>query len=76
MPGSEFLKRLAQTPLPNDVAMFSIFTRHDNMVLPPANARLDGAINEEIHGMGHASLLYHPRAINAVVDALTREKLP
>lgn len=76
MPGSEFLKRLAQTPLPNDVAMVSIFTRHDNMVLPPANARLDGAINEEIHGMGHASLLYHPRAINAVVDALTREKLP
>lgn len=75
MPGSDFLKRLAQTPLPADVSMISIFTRHDNMVLPPVNARLEGATNEEILGMGHTSLLYHPRAINTVVDALTRKKM-
>lgn len=76
MPGSEFLKRLAQTPLPAGVSMVSIFTRHDNMVLPPTNARLEGAINEEIQGMGHTSLLYHPRAIHAVVETLSRKKIP
>ena len=75
MPGSDFLKRLAQTPLPAEVTMVSIFSRHDNMVLPPSNARLEGGTNEEIRGMGHSSLLYHPRAINTVVEFLTREKI-
>jgi len=71
LPGSPFLSRLAEAPIPQEVALTSIYTRHDNMVLPPENARLEGANNLEIDGMGHASLLYHPRALHAIVAALS-----
>jgi pimeloyl-ACP methyl ester carboxylesterase len=69
--GSEFLKRLAQAPLPATQRIVAIYTRHDNMVLPVRYARLDGAINIELAGMGHSTLLYHPRAFRVLAQALS-----
>lgn len=71
LPGSEFLRRLATAPLPPGVRLTAVANRHDNMVLPFESARLDGAHNVELAGMGHASVLYHPRATAAIVAALT-----
>lgn len=74
LPGSEFLQRLAKAPVPSGVRMTAIANRHDNMVLPFESARLEGAHNVELTGMGHASVLYHPRATAAIVAALTEEQ--
>ena len=75
LPGSEFLQRLAAAPLPEGVRLTAIVNCHDNMVLPFENARLEGARNIELAGMGHASVLYHPRSLGAIVEALS-EALP
>ncbi len=70
LPGSEFLRRLAAAPLPAGIEITSIFSRHDNLVLPVSQCRLQGASHIELAGMGHAALLYHPRAIRAIIDCL------
>jgi len=70
LPGSEFLERLAATPLPSGIPLRNIYSRHDNMIVPCKSAHLDGAENIELTGLGHATLLYHPRAIEALYDAL------
>jgi hypothetical protein len=41
----------------------AIHSRHDNMVLPPENARLEGVENIELTGLGHATLLYHSKTV-------------
>lgn len=76
MPGSEFLRRLAVAPLPPEVAVTTICTRHDNIVLPWEYAHLEGARKVELTGMGHASLLYRPRALKAVIEALSEGATP
>jgi triacylglycerol lipase len=70
IPGTEFLERLAATPLPADVPITSIYTRHDNLVQPFSNARLEGAHNVELTGMGHTSLLYNSRAFAEIIKSL------
>lgn len=70
LPGSEFLQRLAAAPLPAGVRLNAIVNRHDNMILPFENARLEGIRNVELSGMGHASVLYRSRAVEAIVKAL------
>jgi pimeloyl-ACP methyl ester carboxylesterase len=74
LPGSDFLQRLAEAPLPAGVKTTTIYSRHDNIVLPFENARLEGVENVELAGIGHISLLYHPLAFEAVYDALTEEQ--
>ncbi len=74
-PGSEFLERLAETPLPKGVALRNIYSRHDNMVIPFENGLLEGAENVELTGIGHATLLYHPHAVEAIYDALSEASL-
>lgn len=69
-PGSEFLIRLAQAPLPEGTAVTSIYSRQDNMVLPFEHGSLEGAADVQLADIGHISLLYHPRALAAVVRAL------
>lgn len=70
LPGSEFLQRLAAAPLPAGVRLSAIVNRHDNMILPFENARLEGIRNVELSGLGHASVLYRSRAVEAIVEAL------
>jgi len=70
LPGSEFLQRLAEAPLPAGVRLTAIYSRHDNMVIPFESALLPGAENIELNGMGHMGLLYHPLAFEYLVDAL------
>lgn len=71
LPGSALLRELAATPLPPEVDLRVILTRHDNIVLPWENARLDGVPNLELVGIGHNTLLFHPEVFAAVVAILT-----
>lgn len=72
IPGSEFLQRLAQAPLPEGLPLRVFYSRHDNMVLPFMHGRLEGAEELELGGMGHMAILYHPDAINPLLDGLSR----
>jgi len=74
LPGSEFLRRLAAAPLPPEVRVTSIYSRHDNMVLPWDAAHLEGADNREFSGMGHMTVLYHPEVFAALLTALQEDK--
>jgi triacylglycerol esterase/lipase EstA (alpha/beta hydrolase family) len=69
-PESALLDRLKNAPLPASVHFTAIYSRHDNMVIPPNSARLAGAANVELTGIGHTALLFSPRAAAAVVAAL------
>lgn len=73
MPGSEFLQDLAEAPLPEGVRMTAVYSRHENIVLPFENARLEGAEHVELAGIGHTGMLYHPQAFAALIEALTEE---
>ena len=70
LPGSDFLQRLAAAPLPSGVRLTALVNRHDNMILPFEHGRLEGVRNVELGGMGHASVLYRSRSIEAIVQAL------
>jgi triacylglycerol lipase len=74
MPGSPFLQRLATTPLPTQARISTIYSRHDNMVLPYEHARLDGARNIELTGSGHTSLLFRPRVLRNIVELLKEDR--
>jgi len=73
LPGSDFLKRLAEAPRPEGVRITAVVNRHDNMVLPYQNTRLAGTVNVELAGLGHISTLYHPRGVNTLIAELTEE---
>lgn len=73
LPGSELLQRFNSAPWPTETPAVAIYTRYDNIVMPAESARMEGAVNVELDGMGHTSLLFHPRALQAVVDALAGE---
>lgn len=73
MPGSPFLQRLATTPLPPEARISTIYSRHDNMVLPYEHARLDGAHNIELSGSGHTSLLFRRQVLRNIVDRLKED---
>lgn len=70
LPGSAFLQRLAAAPLPSGVRVTAIVNRHDNMILPFEYGRLQGVTNVELTGMGHASVLYRSRALEAITQAI------
>jgi triacylglycerol lipase len=72
LPGSPFLRKLAETPLP-PLPMTAIYSRHDNIVIPFESGRLSGAKEVELRGLGHTAILYHPEAIEAIVSALRGE---
>lgn len=73
LPGTEFLIRFNSVPWPATTAATSIFTRYDNIVLPAESAKMKGARQIELDGMGHTALLFHPRSLEAVVEALSSE---
>lgn len=70
LPGSAFLTEFNRAPWPESTPAVSIYTRYDNIVLPAESAIMAGAKTVELDGMGHTSLLFHPRSLQAVVDAL------
>jgi len=70
MPESEFLRRLEHAPLPPATRFLAIGSRHDNIILPPENARWEAVPNLELFGSGHATLLFHPQAIEAIATHL------
>lgn len=70
LPGSDFMLHFNSLPWPQGPRGTAIYTRHDNIVLPANNARLEGVANVELEGMGHTALLFHPAALEAVADAL------
>jgi triacylglycerol esterase/lipase EstA (alpha/beta hydrolase family) len=75
-PGSELLARLNAAPLPENVRFTAIYTRHDNIIVPMESARLAGAHNIELSGLGHTTLLFSPQVAKAVVRALKSPRPP
>jgi len=71
LPGCEFLTRFNSVPWPKTTLATSIFTRYDNIVLPVESAKMKGARHFELDGMGHTALLFHPRALQTVIEALS-----
>ena len=71
LPGCEFLTRFNSVPWPEATPATSIFTRYDNIVLPVESAKMEGARHFELDGMGHTALLFHPRALQTVIEALS-----
>ena len=70
LPGSEFIRRFNSIAWPETPPIVSIYTRYDNIVMPAELARMEGARTVELDGMGHTALLFHPRSLQAVVEAL------
>jgi len=69
--GSPWLRALASAESPRLRArMISVFSWHDSIAGPPCTGWLDGAGHIALSGIGHVSLLRHPAAIRAVLDAL------
>jgi hypothetical protein len=73
VPGSPFLQELAQVPSSAGVRFSAVYSRHDNLVVPYCNGRMEGGRNVELSGMMHCALLYHPRAMEAVAAELREE---
>jgi len=66
-PDSLWLKDLATENVP--VPTISIRTPHDNYVMPQDNQRLPGAIDVEMDGIGHLSVLYAGRTAEELIAA-------
>ncbi len=71
LPGSAFLLKFNGVTWPDETQAISIYTRYDNIVLPAESAKMDGVQQIELDGMGHTALLFHPRSLQAVIDALS-----
>jgi len=54
-PGSDWLAELGRAA-PPEVPVASIYSAHDNIVVPQESAALEGAANVRISGIGHVSL--------------------
>lgn len=66
-PGSAWLKELEQTPL--SLACVSIFSWHDNYVMPQVSALLEGAQNIPLAGVGHLAMSISPVVLKALLAA-------
>lgn len=71
LPSSAFLRQFNSVTWPKETQAVSIYTRYDNIVLPAESGKMDGAQSIELDGMGHTSLLFHPRSLQAVLNALS-----
>jgi len=70
LPSSNFISQFNKVAWPQETQATSIYTRYDNIVLPADSSKMVGAKLVELDGMGHTSLLFHPRSIQAVIEAL------
>lgn len=71
-PGSAWLRALNASPLPRDVPIVSIWSRHDSMVAPQASSELPGARNIALEGIGHNALLRDAGVTRLVAELLKR----
>ncbi|MDF3834293.1 alpha/beta fold hydrolase [Cupriavidus basilensis] len=71
--GSAWLRALAAREKPRQrETLVSIFSWHDSIAGPAGTAWLDGAHHIALAGIGHVSLLRHPRVTQAVLGALAQ----
>ena len=70
LPESDFLARLASDSSTVPPGTVSIYSCHDNMVMPQASSRLAAARNVALPGLGHIAMLRSPRLVAALVEAL------
>jgi triacylglycerol lipase len=69
-PGSAWLTELArEVPAVNTL---TIFSPHDNYVMPQANLEWPGARRRTIDALGHLAMLYSSRVAAALADGLQR----
>jgi len=69
--GSHWLQRLDAAESPAWRArMVCVFSWHDSIAGPACTGWLAGARHIALDGLGHVSLLRHPRAVRATLDAL------
>jgi triacylglycerol esterase/lipase EstA (alpha/beta hydrolase family) len=73
MPGSDFLQRLAAAPRPEGVRFTSLYSRHDNLVIPVEAALMEGTPCIEISNIGHSSLLLSRRVVAHLVEILREQ---
>lgn len=72
LPGSALLEQLHAAPLPTGTKLTSIYSIDDNIILPAANARLEGANNLEISGTGHTAMLFSGEVAVVVLEFLNK----
>jgi triacylglycerol lipase len=66
--GSEWLRALQHREPTARAARFTCFYGHcDNVIVPAANAALEGAHNRHIAGVAHLAMLYHPAVFAEVM---------
>ena len=70
LPGSPMLEGLNAAPRPVGISLTAIYSTDDNIIVPSANARLEGATNIELSGMGHTAMLFSQQVAETVLDAL------
>lgn len=70
LPGSAFLRELNALPFPEEIPLGNIFSRHDNLILPPEHARISFGKEFILKGIGHNGLLYHSGCSRLVIDLL------
>lgn len=70
VPNSDFLKRLATAPPPQQAQTSNIYSSKDNMVVPANSAHLAWLDNIVLDRIGHTGLLYRRKSIEAVAAAL------
>jgi len=68
VPGNDWLTRLAEDDV--SVETTTLFSPHDNYVMPQTNLILAGAQRHALDGLGHLAMLYSPRVADALLDAL------
>jgi triacylglycerol esterase/lipase EstA (alpha/beta hydrolase family) len=72
-PGNAWLAELNRTEAPPGGLRFvSLWSWHDSMVAPQTSARLAGAENIELSGIGHNALLGDPQVFRLVAEELSR----
>lgn len=67
-PGSTWLQAAANPAAMVDTV--TLYSPHDNFVMPNANLLLPGALSQAIDGIGHLAMLYSPRVAQALLAAL------
>lgn len=67
-PGSAWLQALALNGLP--VETVSLYSRHDNYVVPQDSMALPAATRLTVDGVGHLAMLFSPRVAAALLGAL------
>jgi len=70
LPSSDFMKHLRDAPLPSEIPITAVYSRHDNIVIPYESGQLKGARNIELTDLGHTSLLYSPSVFILLLDEI------